>query len=123
MPNHRRATLRPDDRYNVEPRRRRRDGAEAPEVVGRRFGQLMALKLIDLIFGRGIVIGSGFDFDEDQNLPVARDDVDLAEPAFPVAMDNLVPQVPQMLGRHVLAALSERITAGGARQRAEDRAE
>ena len=74
----------------------------------------MLLGGIDLIFGRGIVVGAGLHLDKNQRLPVAGDDVDLAHLAAEIADDDLVTQIPQMPGGHVFAAIPQRVAFLGA---------
>src|SRR3954454_25269283 len=106
------SALGPDDGADIETRRGLGTTVAGEEELAC-LGELVALRLVDLFFGGGIVVGAGLDLDEHERLAVAGDDVDLADGAPEVALDDLVTLVAQVLGGHVLAATAEDVFDDG----------
>src|SRR5215207_2167355 len=98
---------RPDDGDDVEPRRRHR-GRVAAEVELPRLAELVHLVRVDLLLRRrGVVVGAALDLDEDQELLVARDEVDLPDRRREVAREDAEPLALQERRRRVLTLAAE----------------
>src|SRR5688572_23437265 len=105
---HRRLARWPEDCDHVEPRRRLRL-AVAAQVKRRCLAELVHLDLVDLRFGRGLIKHARLDLDEDQCLTVARDDVDLADSTFEVAVEDAVTLFLKLAGGEILPAIAQGI--------------
>ena len=68
---------------------------------GDQFSLLAVIDRVDR--GEMVVAGPGFDFDDDDGIPVPGYDVDLADATAPAALENLIAQPPQLFGGQLFA--------------------
>lgn len=67
--------------------------------------QFSLLAIIDRVDrGKMVAPGPGFDFDDDDGIPVPGYDVDLAGATAPATLENLITQPPQLFGGQLFAA-------------------
>src|SRR5207248_5343731 len=77
-------------------------------VLGDRVGHRPLLALVDRLEGRPVAgAGAGLHLHQADLAATAADEVDLAPPALEVAVEDLVAEPPQVLGRQVLTRPTE----------------
>jgi hypothetical protein len=108
VPDARRLPVRPYHRDDIKSSRRRRN-AIPREVITGGLGKLVLLHGVNLRFGRGIIIGPGFDFDKYERLPLLGDYIQFAHGTGKIPLNDFVTVAAQESRRGVFAARTERV--------------